>query len=93
MAKDYYKVLGVDKSATDDQIKSAYRKLAMKYHPDKFSTASEEEKKKAEEQFKEINQAYNVLSDKQKRANYDQFGTEEGFKGRLVHWDASRVRS
>lgn len=81
MAKDYYKVLGVDKSATDDQIKSAYRKLAMKYHPDKFSTASEEEKKKAEEQFKEINQAYSVLSDKQKRANYDQFGTEEGFQG------------
>ena len=81
MAKDYYETLGVSKTATDDEIKSAYRKLAMKYHPDRYANKSEDEKKKAEEQFKEINQAYSVLSDKEKRNNYDQFGSEEGFQG------------
>ena len=74
MAKDYYKVLGVDKSASEDDIKKAFRKLAHQYHPDKKSGD--------EAKFKEVNEAYTVLSDKQKRAQYDQFGsTTGGFSG------------
>ena len=70
MAKrDYYEVLGVPKNASDDEIKKAYRKLAVKYHPDKNPGDKE-----AEAKFKEINEAHDVLSDKQKRARYDQFG-------------------
>ena len=70
MAKrDYYEVLGVSKTASDDEIKKAYRKLAVKYHPDKNPGD-----KAAEEKFKEISEAHEVLSDKQKRARYDQFG-------------------
>ena len=72
--KDYYDLLGVEKTASENDIKKAYRKLAMKYHPDKFSNASEKEKKEAEEQFKEVNEAYQVLSDADKRAKYDRFG-------------------
>jgi len=70
MAKrDYYEILGVSKNASDDEIKKAYRKLAIKYHPDKNPGDKE-----AEAKFKEINEAHDVLSDKQKRARYDQFG-------------------
>lgn len=70
MAKrDYYEVLGVDKSASDADIKSAYRKAAKQYHPDLHP-----DDKAAEEKFKEVNEAYEVLSDKTKRAQYDQFG-------------------
>lgn len=67
--KDYYKILGVDKTATADQIKSAYRKLAMKYHPDKTKGD-----KAAEEKFKEINEANEVLSNAENRKKYDQLG-------------------
>ena len=74
MGKDYYKVLGVTKGASDDQIKKSYRKLAMKYHPDKNSAPG------AEEKFKEIGEAYDVLSDPKKKQIYDQYG-EDGLKG------------
>ncbi len=66
---DYYKVLGIDKNADEKQIKKAYRKLAVKYHPDKNKG-----NKQAEEKFKEINEAYTVLSDPEKRKKYDQYG-------------------
>lgn len=68
--KDYYKILGVDKKASDEDIKRAYRKLAMQYHPDR----NPEDRKTAEEKFKEINEAYEVLRDHEKRARYDQLG-------------------
>ena len=68
--KDYYKILGVEKDADADEIKSAYRKLALKYHPDR-----NQNDKKAEEKFKEINEAYQVLGDTEKRARYDQLGS------------------
>lgn len=67
MSKDFYKTLGVDKSASEDELKKAYRRLAHQYHPDKQGGS--------EDKFKEINEAYQVLSDKQKRAQYDQFGS------------------
>ena len=68
--RDYYEVLGVSKTATDEELKKAYRKLAKKYHPD----ANPDNKQEAEAKFKELNEAYEVLSDKQKRQNYDMFG-------------------
>ena len=67
--RDYYEVLGVNKNASDDEIKKAFRKLAIKYHPDKNPG-----NKEAEAKFKEANEAYSVLSDKTKRQRYDQFG-------------------
>ncbi len=72
--RDYYEVLGVAKTASADDIKKAYRKIAIKYHPDRQTGKSDAEKKDAEEKFKEAAEAYAVLSDEQKRKRYDQFG-------------------
>ena len=89
MMKDYYKILGVDKNASEEEIKKAYRRLAHQHHPDKQGG---DEKK-----FKEINEAYQILSDKSKRSFYDRFGTAEpmggqgpawgGFQGSMPNWD------
>jgi len=69
--KDYYKVLGVGKDASDDEIKKGYRKRALVHHPDRHTQAEEAERKEEEKKFKEVNEAYSVLSDKNKRARYD----------------------
>ncbi|NIQ37266.1 MAG: DnaJ domain-containing protein [Proteobacteria bacterium] len=82
--RDYYEVLGVSRNATGDQVKKAYRKLALKYHPDRNKG-----NKEAEERFKEINEAYAVLSDKEKRQQYDTFGAE-GFHQRFTQEDIFR---
>lgn len=74
MAKDYYGILGIPRNASDAEIKKAYRKLAMRYHPDR----NPGREKWANERFKEINEAYGVLGDPQKRKQYDQFGTVGG---------------
>lgn len=75
MGRDFYKILGVDRNATNDDLKKAYRKLALKWHPDKNPDNQDEAQKK----FQEISEAYDVLTDKQKREIYDQFG-EEGLR-------------
>ncbi|MHB1908141.1 MAG: molecular chaperone DnaJ [Nitrososphaerales archaeon] len=82
--RDYYEVLGVTKDASKDEIKSAYRKLALQYHPDRNKSAT------AEDQFKEISEAYAVLSDEAKRAQYDRFG-HEGIQGRYSPEDIFRT--
>lgn len=79
--KNYYEILGVGKTASAEELKSAYRKLAKQYHPDLYTTKPESEKKAAEQKFKEINHAYDVLSDAQKRAAYDAYGDENGPTG------------
>jgi len=81
---DYYKILGVDKSASEKDIKKAYRKMAMKYHPDRTQGD-----KSAEEMFKRISEAYAVLSDKEKREQYDTFGAS-GFRQRYTQEDIFR---
>lgn len=74
MGIDYYKVLGIEKGASEDDIKKAYRKMALKYHPDKNKSPN------AEEKFKQVAEAYEVLSDPKKKEIYDMYG-EEGLKG------------
>src|SRR3989344_8235114 len=75
---DYYDILGVDKNATAEEIKKSYRRQALEWHPDKHK----DNKEAAEKRFKEINEAYQVLSDGQKRKTYDQFGHQAFTQGR-----------
>ncbi|ABC77493.1 DnaJ C-terminal domain-containing protein [Syntrophus aciditrophicus] len=84
MAEDYYKILELEKTATSDEIKKAYRKLALKYHPDKNP-----DNKEAEEKFKKISEAYAVLSDPEKRKQYDSFGSDT-FSQRYTQEDIFR---
>jgi len=91
MPRDYYETLGLKRNASEDEIKKAYRKLARQYHPDRNPGD-----KQAEGKFKEVQEAYDVLSDKTKRAHYDRFGTAEagagfgggrgGGRGQTFHW-------
>jgi curved DNA-binding protein len=85
MAEDYYQVLGIDKKASADVIKKAYRKLALKWHPDKNPN-----NKAAEEKFKKISEAYAVLSDEKKREQYDQFGSADQFRQQYSQEDIFR---
>lgn len=84
MSEDYYRILGVGKNASPEEIKKAYRKLALRYHPDKNPNNRE-----AEEKFKKINEAYAVLGDPDKRSQYDRFGSE-GFSQRFSQQDIFR---
>ncbi len=86
MAEDYYQVLGVDKKASADEIKKAYRKLAVKWHPDK----NPNNKTAAEEKFKKISEAYAVLSDPKKREQYDTFGSADQFRQQYSQEDIFR---
>jgi curved DNA-binding protein len=86
MAEDYYQVLGVDKKASADEIKKAYRKLAVKWHPDK----NPNNKTAAEEKFKKISEAYAVLSDAKKRQQYDSFGSADQFRQQYSQKDIFR---
>src|SRR5215208_4424280 len=87
--RDYYEVLGVPRAANKDDIKTAYRKLALQYHPDRNKSSG------AEEKFKEISEAYAVLSDDTKRKRYDTYGhvgTEDAFRGSEANFDeVSRI--
>jgi curved DNA-binding protein len=85
MAEDYYKLLGLDKKASTEDIKKAYRKLALKWHPDKNPN-----NKAAEERFKKISEAYAVLSDPKKREEYDTFGSADQFRQRYTQEDIFR---
>jgi curved DNA-binding protein len=85
MAEDYYKLLGLDKKATSEDIKKSYRKLALKWHPDKNPN-----NKAAEEKFKKISEAYAVLSDPKKKEEYDTFGSADQFRQRYTQEDIFR---
>ncbi|XP_023020069.1 tetratricopeptide repeat protein 2 [Leptinotarsa decemlineata] len=89
--KDYYKILGVDRTAGDDEIKKAYRKRALVHHPDRHASASESEKKDQEKKFKEVGEAYGILSDPKKRSRYDNGQDMDDFDGGMSDIDPTQV--
>ncbi|XP_046998867.1 dnaJ homolog subfamily C member 7 [Schistocerca americana] len=89
--KDYYKILGIDKNASTDEIKKAYRKRALVHHPDRHASASSDEKKEQEKKFKEVGEAYGILSDPKKRARYDNGQDLEDLEGMGSEVDPSTV--
>ncbi|CAG9865374.1 unnamed protein product [Phyllotreta striolata] len=89
--KDYYKILGVDRNAGDEEIKKAYKKRALVHHPDRHANASENEKKEQEKKFKEIGEAYGVLSDPKKKARYDNGQDMDDFEGGMSDIDPTQV--
>lgn len=93
MNKDLYEILGISKNASADDIKRAYKQLALRYHPDRQGGKSEAEKKEAEEKFKEISFAYSILSDPEKKQNYDQFGITDDQQQMSGGFDPSEMFS
>lgn len=89
--KDYYKILGVDKNASEDEIKKAYRKRALVHHPDRHANATEVERKEQEKKFKELGEAYGILSDPKKKARYDSGQDMEDFEGGMHDIDPTQV--
>ena len=94
--KDYYKIMEVSKDASEDEIKKAYKRQALKWHPDKHSNGDEEQKANADKMFKDIGEAYSVLSDPQKKARYDQGADIEeienpGHGGHGFHGDPNEI--
>lgn len=83
--KDYYKILGVERNATEDEIKKAYRKRALIHHPDRHANATDGEKKEQEKKFKELGEAYSVLSDQKKKARYDSGQDMDDFDASGMH--------
>ena len=85
MSTDYYEILGVDKTASEEEIKKAYKKKALLFHPDRNTDKTDDEKNKLSEQFKKLSEAFEILSDKEKRKTYDKFGIDglknNGFQG------------
>ncbi|KAL1497071.1 hypothetical protein ABEB36_008093 [Hypothenemus hampei] len=89
--KDYYKILGVEKNASEDDIKKAYRKRALVHHPDRHANATDAEKKEQEKKFKELGEAYGILSDAKKKARYDSGQDMDGFDGDMSDIDPTQV--
>ncbi|ENN78715.1 dnaJ homolog subfamily C member 7 [Dendroctonus ponderosae] len=89
--KDYYKILGVEKNANEDEIKKAYRKRALIHHPDRHANATDAEKKEQEKKFKELGEAYGILSDPKKKARYDSGQDMDDFDGGMSDIDPTQV--
>ena len=89
--KDLYEILGLSRDASESDIKKSYKKLALRYHPDRQGGKSDKEKKEAEEKFKEISFAYSILSDPEKKQQYDQFGITDDQQQMSGGFDPSEI--
>ena len=89
--KDLYEILGISRNASDNDIKKAYRKLALKYHPDRQGDKTDKEKKEAEDKFKEVSWAYDILSNPEKKQRYDQFGITDDQQGMGANFDPTDI--